>query len=1463
MSETPPTSGRVGTFDSRYQYDHIFPRGRSGETLRAWIPDDNNRLVVIKRPAPQDAPPMRAAQEVSIKTERKALERLTGHPALTELRGKGSFRVGGQSHEYIVMERAEGTIIEDLVLELSQTGERLPMLEMLVIIDELLDLLVVAHEQQVVYNDVDAKHLFWNRDHYRLKVIDWGNAVLLDENNPQHITRQADVHQVGQLLYFIITGGKRFDSETSPDGEYAVIFGLDAPTAPPQLLNIITQATHPNIRRRYSTIIELRQSLSEIRRPLEEKRQNILRDIETALLENNSQHRLQELDEKLTEAATMDVGYPKVHTLREAIENQRLKVQTQANIDAGRIYIDTANWPRAIETMLDLLHEADAETAQTLRFIIAAVELMDQQGLSEAPAEFSPALDEILRGDAQHAGWILHNTSSSINQLLADRLCTYIPEVTLLRPAIARLEVDSQQHALTAIAPHVADIQATLNQQFDEPSLKNTLQQYQQLDEQFAALYQALQPLAADESLLDVVQRATQYTKTLIHHLQVVSSNVYSNSEKALAAIESAARIDPINSAFQELEHYFEEIHLTVDAIANFKPDEQGTELKSWLERVINVLQNFADDVTDQALRTALQDLQTTQQLWETVFEALIIGNRVNINSYFIRIARQISQLNPMISQWARDRGDAIRRVEHTESLSPNQPLAKRIIEAYRLWDNGKLRDAGYQAEGAFTLAKTEGELQAVKKLSELSAIPANWVESKGIDNYELTQRTEKAILSLFTTEEQQLLERFTGQMKSENAYLNSMQRGLIDPIRLESTSSTRVLLLNYIFQGILCVQEDDLRGATFWQQAAQKVAPNADENPAYAAFSTRLDARKLILEAEEVLNNVHQVSGLKSAQALLQHPLANQWLGDIQTGLRQLEAAIKQWEDGEFKSARDTFETAHNAIQNGAKEVKIKLDVFLAWIDGLRDTANLLQSKRLAVEEIAHTTSIPAPGEMLAIDPAVEQHLMTIVVQTEETLGADYVHQMRQWLSTYQAVMYTYMKDLPKADKLQEFQSHFANLFINRHPTFRLYQIWREVTQNSPETTAAPAATYASPSTITRPDSSPTNTPPSSPAPAEPSFAPDDRPDFVDNTPDHDVQFDDGYETNTSNNSIPWGIIAAIGVVLAGVIAFALFGGFGESGDSPNNSAANGSNNDAPAVLVSNTPTPSDTPDFTPTFTVTASPTPSLTATTEEAPSNTPSLTATDIPSETPTDVPTATTAPTETPTTPTATPERGAEETVVVAADTPLSPDDLLAFDFLAALNESDTSTYSWNSVWFYNAVGGPWQLGEISETSQSGPVVVKLAPEDMAALTQLDDAAERLQAIEIELTLRLPQYDDAEAIGSGVYFGIGVENENLERIAAEVLVARPNAIDIGVRENDRYNSLTGFPESNFTVTLSIERDATGTLTMRFRGQDLPYEAETLYPLGTPMIPVLYTSRGGVVITVSQIEFSFADAE
>ncbi|MCA9886840.1 MAG: hypothetical protein KC546_00650, partial [Anaerolineae bacterium] len=271
-------------FDQRYRYDYIYPRGRSGETLRA-IDIETENKVVVKRPAPNDAPPIRAGQEVSIKNERQALRRLAGHPVLTELLGEGQFAVGGMAHQYIVIERAEGRILEDEVRQLGTSGERLPQLEMLVIIDRLLDMLHAAHAKDIVYNDVDAKHLFWNRDAYTLKAIDWGNAVFLegDEMTAQGISRQTDVFQIGELLYFIVTGGKRAEVPRDAESSFSVDFGEDHQRVDAQLREIISRALHPNTRYRYPSIQALRNDLNTYREPLERSRGSTLATVKEKL----------------------------------------------------------------------------------------------------------------------------------------------------------------------------------------------------------------------------------------------------------------------------------------------------------------------------------------------------------------------------------------------------------------------------------------------------------------------------------------------------------------------------------------------------------------------------------------------------------------------------------------------------------------------------------------------------------------------------------------------------------------------------------------------------------------------------------------------------------------------------------------------------------------------------------------------------------------------------------------------------------------------------------------------------------------------------------------------------------------------------------------------------------------------------------------------------------------------------
>ncbi len=1456
MSDTP-ASGRTSLFDNRYRYDHIYPRGRSGETLRAWDTQDHDRLVVVKRPAPQDAPPMRAAQEVSIRNERKALERLAGHPALAELRGAGSFKVGAQTHTYIVMDRADGQIVADTVRELAERGERLPTLEMLVIVDQLLDLLALGHEQQVVYNDVDAKHLFWNRDLYRLKVIDWGNAVLLDEGGgPSNITRQSDIYQVGELLFYIISGGARFDSEATADGEHIVLFGSDTTHVPASLKNVITRATHPNTRRRFSTIAELRQALREVRKPLEDKRESQLNEVRHEVNLRNSKHELENAAAKLQTVIALDPGYPESRHLQAEIELKLHRLALQADIDAARIYLDTANWTRAVEVLLELLDDADEQTAATIRFIIASAELLEKREASQPPAAFSPAIDELMRGDPQQAGYLLLTSGNRDDEhqlLIAERLAALVPEVILLRPHLTRLRVEAA--ALTdtqEILDTLDRLESTLDSRPSESGLQGILGIYQAIGTRLESLRPALEGVSKNNNPLNRAQRAVNM---LTEHLREVGHYVYTDPTRAGNMLRAASNIDPANPYFAELNDYFDEVHQMLEALGSFKPRADGSDLTDWFKRVLDFLRPYGEDLSDEALHRAIQTLEATATTWITTQDAITFGRRAIAQNNLTRSTNLMQPLNKNIAAWYEKLGKEVGEATYVERLSLNNKLAQRLIEGYETWDAGKPSQVVELAGQMERLAQTDAEKQAVERLKRLGEICQNWLEHHGPDDRQLTDQTERQLDDLFFPDENHERDTFAKQMKTTDLYLKTMARGLVEHMRQSSTAALRLLFLHYVWRGVLCVQNDTLQDAEFWREAALKTLPKGRSNPIFAEFDRIFTGRQLVLEAQAALDKVRGPGDLLGLRTLFNQPLADQWLNEAQQAIRQLEVALRHWEDGDFRGAKNAFDGALIQLQAAEDKSRLDLGQIKKWVTPLRDTAIDLQANRLKIEQIANTTKIPDDADFttpdLAVDPAVEPLFEGMVKTTEQLLGVDYSHQIRQWLSTYRAVLETHRsQNMDRGQKLIAYEAHFNGLFINKHPAYPLFQTWQLITHRLPDD-------FGVPETETAP---PVVTPP---FPIEPPMPEDDydepRPARAKRSArtsqpiaTHQVGFEDEagggvtYEETAEGGGIPWGIVAAIVVVVIGVIGFVIFaGGGGDDGD--NSGGGTESDNtqvsDVPPVQTSTRePDPIIAPEtITPTHTASPTATEMATATASPSPTElvgTETPTATSIP---PTDLPTATDAPVATNTiapSPTmAIGSGGGFESPPVNA--------LAIFDLVPA------DEYGWNADWFRPAAGGVWQLGVSKSAGGNAPIVVSLTPDILGSFFVSD----RIAGAEAEMELTV--YDAAD-IPSGVYFGLGIENEGRQRASAEVRLVQDGVVNIGTRQDGAFRGRTQYPLAVIRLVFRVEINDDGTASF-FIDNQLVGESEARYGADEPLTVVLYTSSGGVFVSVTRLEFDF----
>lgn len=136
---------------------------------------------------------------------------------------------------YLVMELLEGETLEDRAYRL---GGRLPPGEVLALMDQLLGVLIAAHDRRVVHRDLKPDNLFLTREGL-LKVLDFGIARLTEAMPQRDVTAvgtllgtptymppeqarsrweevdaQSDLYSVGATMFSLLTGSLVRDAET-------------------------------------------------------------------------------------------------------------------------------------------------------------------------------------------------------------------------------------------------------------------------------------------------------------------------------------------------------------------------------------------------------------------------------------------------------------------------------------------------------------------------------------------------------------------------------------------------------------------------------------------------------------------------------------------------------------------------------------------------------------------------------------------------------------------------------------------------------------------------------------------------------------------------------------------------------------------------------------------------------------------------------------------------------------------------------------------------------------------------------------------------------------------------------------------------------------------------------------------------------------------------------------------------
>ncbi len=1428
-------------FDNRYRYDYIYPRGRSGETLRAVDTQDNDRPVVIKRPAPQDAPPIRAGQEVSILNERKALTRLAGHPVLTALLGGGQFSVSGMMHQYIVMERAEGSTVADIVSELAQRGERIPELEMLVIVESLLDLLSKAHAQDIVYNDVDAKHLFWDRDAYRLKVIDWGNAVFLegDEVTAQGISRQTDVFQVGELLYFILTGASRLDIPRDAGEDFRVNFGHDAEHINLRLQMIVSRAAHPNPRLRYSSIAELRKDLSEYRLPMERERNAVIGRVVERLRRDLSKEELNGLLNALEPALATDPGYPPGRQAYSEIINRENDLEVSADLDAARIYMESGNWSRAVTVFDELRARARGDNGALVGLMLDWARILLDSTVHPTPTTVEDAIVLMFEGHTEQAAHRLitenkdGDEARSLQYFLAERITAHIPDILLLRPNLLRLEValmdlENEGVAVTEPRAFLVDIYKSLDDlaRSNSGNLITLRDGYRAVVDQMTALHTFLGTVRAQHQLsnrklpLSALERATNAAMALADNMHVIGKQATSSPRDATSALDHSRAIDPLNRAWDSIQRVLANLYELLGAYQTYVPAADGSDLEGWLKAAQSDLEPFVERLFDEMLVGMVLGLKIAAESWATYNEMAIQGNRVGAITALTQATDAVSTISPTLAGWLNQLRTIVNNAAYIERHALFGILGRALADGWEHFDRGRLGDAERLGVQAYEITRSDSERAAARRLRDLAEQARDWVERNGVNDAKRTQNALVKIELLYTPDEIGARDSFAAQMPSKDTFLKAMNKGLVDQFVRESASSVRILFFNYILLGALDAHEDQLDDAIFWRDAAIKTLGDLGaKHPTTRTLEEYTQRRRDLKAASDLLNSIsgsHALPTLESSRRALEENAQGRVLASALFSLRELEAATRDWSDGEFRAAGIKIENATRAVDEVEAAAQITLTAYRSFLKELLTASADLHANARRMAQVIDSKPVDPP------DGVRQMHRMQVDATTR-LLGASYAGNMRQWLETYEQFLAIYTdSSLRRSAKLQRFNDLFRAMFIDRHPAYPLYRHWYNLVEQSAEFPAPPT---------------------SEPTPHITEEDVDEPRPFVridSGVPDDDE--DDLSSRPPRRRSRAILLIAGGILILAVIVAVVVIQGGGINGLSG---------------LFGVTPTVEP-----PTLVVAA-------VVTDEPPTDAP----TDVPSIPPTDLPVRATIPplgTDEPTLtrePTITPLptdtlTASPAPTATPSDTPLPtwtpsptvpPNGLHGEQDLLRLADN-LSTPAWTAdVFSHGEDGDYWRLGT-GATIPNGTVIEIPIPQDVLEAVYGNDAANRIQSVEADL--ELVTFNPPLLIDNQVFFGMMLQpvGDRSGAVGAQIQVTQAGVFNIGQRLGD-------------TVTISMQRSV-GAQVARIRlVRDFAGNALAVYvndeqvgePLdfsGTnnPVIPVLYVHEGGVIIHVNR---------
>ncbi len=1028
-------------FDNRYRCERIFPRGRSGEAILAHDQDEQNRKVIIKRPVPRDAPPIRARQEANILTERQILQQLAGHPSVPRLLRSGQFAVSGSLHPYLVLEYARGINLAEENQRLQEKGEEFPRIELLKIVDQLLDLLQYTHQQGFVYNDVDGRHLFWSRAEQHLTVIDWGNAVPLDTPlGVKYATPQGDLVQTAAWLFYMLTQSRAPAVQVD---QFALDFS-GAPTKPDGALReIIRRALQTNAKTSYPSATAMRADLTAHLNTLTQRYDAEIRILKEKVVKHCSPEQLQSARAQLENFSQSDPSHPIARELRKSLAERAVELDHEKILKEALQKLQEGDWCRSAELIATLTERAPKQNLLHLSVDFLLRRLDPQKTPPEIILETA---SHIAAGDTEGAVNTLIRSENSAEPgisywLLANKLQATLPNMpNSLRTVIFALNHELAGEPLSALQQLVEQLDSRLGQ------AKSTISQLADAYHHFASGCTELLPKIPENPQQRDLRRARAAAEVLAKSLSQLETQATTEQANILELLAQCRIHDPDAPFWRTIEEQLLKLSQLYEQAQNFIPREGIHEIAPGLHQqtiALAAISLFEEDERLRALRAAVAD---AQKHWSEVTTALNRGDNRSLSQTLPLMRMTIRPYLPQLARWLESWQELLAEEEYLQRQAINSEWGQQIGEGWRAYDRGDLNAAQDFASNAQSLAKDQDEKNASRDLTTICQLSLAVLRETNANETTHLRQLLHNLLQQFLPEERTLLDEFDNQMPQLTTYLRAMRIAIVIPLSNRRPAAIRLLHLSYLLSALLALHEKDETHAEELQQAAKQCLPNAEAHPISRELAKLLASRESLLEAATRLNQIngpHGIPLLAECQEFITAHAEAEKLAPARASLENLRAALEHWARAEFVAAEENLTTADKNAASFEQKQVFSLGPYRAWLQNLARSSKQLNAKLIALRANFQSA-------MPELDPREELRLLA--EQSQRLVGEAHSYTTSAWRESAEAFYQARARKRRRSSALVEMEKALRNPRIEYHPALPLFQRWYEEMDRSPE---------------------------------------------------------------------------------------------------------------------------------------------------------------------------------------------------------------------------------------------------------------------------------------------------------------------------------------------------------------------------------------------------------------------------